>query len=146
LPFDDTSIDIVFSDNVAEHLESSEIARILRSGGRFLFKTPNRWHYMPLIASLTPIRFHRWFNQRRGRAEADTFPTLYRANSKSAVEKLATKADLLVEAIERIEGRPEYLRLSPVTYLAGAVYGRAVNAAPFPAPFRILLVATLRKP
>ena len=84
IPYDSHQFDIVFSDNVLEHLEQpldvfSEVARVLKPGGIFLFKTPNKWHYMPTIARLTPHRFHQFVNKIRGRAEADTFPTRYRA-------------------------------------------------------------------
>ena len=151
LPFESDGFDVVFSDNVAEHLEEPgvvfrEVHRVLRPGGRFLFKTPNRWHYMPLIASATPTAFHQWFNRLRGRPEADTFPTRYRANSRKAVEKLARSTGFEIEAIERIEGRPEYMRISGLTYLFGAAYERTVNATPWLEAFRILLIATLRKP
>ena len=61
-----------------EHLEDpetvfGEINRVLKPGGIFLFKTPNRRHYMPLIAQLTPYRFHQFINKLRGRDSEDTF-------------------------------------------------------------------------
>jgi len=83
IPYPDASFDLVFACNVLEHLERpravfQEVRRVLRPGGVFLAKTPNRWHYVPLIASLTPHGFHEWVNRLRGREEGDTFPTLYR--------------------------------------------------------------------
>ena len=123
-----------------------EVCRVLRPGGVFLFKTPNRTHYMPLIARMTPHRFHRFVNRLRGRAEEDTFPTLYRANTAADVRKLAASAGLAVDRLERIEGRPEYLRITWPTYLLGAAYERVVNTFDFLAIFRILLIAQLRKP
>src|SRR5262249_37754350 len=114
LPYGNDRFDIVFSDNVLEHLTEparvlGEVARVLRPGGVFVFKTPNKWHYMPTIARLTPHRFHQWFNRLRGRAQTDTFPTRYRANSERDIQRLAASAGLLVERVELIEGRPEYL-------------------------------------
>ena len=100
---------------------------------------------MPLIARMTPHRFHRFVNRLRGRAEEDTFPTLYRANTAADVRKLAASAGLAVERLERIEGRPEYLRITWPTYLLGAAYERVVNTFDFLAIFRILLIAQLRK-
>ena len=41
----------------------------LKPGGCFFGKTPNRNHYMPLAARLTPLSFHKWFNKKRGRPE-----------------------------------------------------------------------------
>lgn len=151
IPYPDGSFDVVFSDNVMEHIAEPiavfrEVYRVLKPNGIFLFKTPNKNHYMPAIARLTPHRFHQFVNRLRGRAEVDTFPTLYRANSKGQVSRLAAETGFQIEQLSRIEGRPEYLRFNPVTYLVGAAYERLVNSAEFLAPFRILLVAELRKP
>jgi SAM-dependent methyltransferase len=151
IPYEDGQFEVVFADNVLEHLEAPlsvfrEVARVLKPGGVFLFKTPNKWHYMPAIARLTPHGFHRYVNRLRGRAEADTFPTRYRANTKGAIIRLANDAGLAIERLERIEGRPEYLRMTGVTYLFGVAYERLVNATEALTPFRILLIGTLRKP
>src|SRR4051794_53079 len=86
IPYADGQFDLAFSDNLLEHLDTpcavfSEVTRVLKPGGVFLFKTPNKWHYMPTIARLTPFRFHQYVNRLRGRAQSDTFPTRYRANT-----------------------------------------------------------------
>lgn len=151
IPYENNRFDVVFSDNVLEHLSDPlavfcEVARVLKPGGVFLFKTPNKWHYMPTIARLTPHGFHQYVNLLRGRAEVDTFPTLYNANSLGLVKRLAARSGLLMERLERIEGRPEYLRMTWPTYLAGLAYERLVNSAEIFAPLRILLVGCLRKP
>jgi SAM-dependent methyltransferase len=150
LPYPDASFDLVVCDNVLEHLDHPEIvlrevARVLRPGGSFLAKTPNRNHYMPAIARATPHAFHQFYNRLRGRASADTFPTLYRANTRAAIERLARDAGLLVEAIDFVEGRPEYLRLTVPTYLAGYLYERIVNSSPLLERFRIVMYVHLRK-
>lgn len=151
IPYEDSLYDVVFSDNVLEHLDTPldvfrEVARVLKPGGVFLFKTPNKWHYMPTIARLTPHGFHQFVNRVRGRAEVDTFPTRYRANTLGDVRRLAREAGLVVADLERIEGRPEYLRMSWPTYLLGLIYERIVNAGEVFAPLRILLIGQLKKP
>ena len=100
---------------------------------------------MPTIARLTPHRVHQYVNRLRGRAETDTFPTRYRANSERDVARLAADAGSMVESVELIEGRPEYLRIAWPTYLLGLAYERLVNASEIFASLRILLVGTLRK-
>jgi SAM-dependent methyltransferase len=150
IPYADESFDLVFCDNVFEHLDQplstfKEVARVLKPGGFFMFKTPNKWHYMPIIARLTPHGFHQFVNRLRGRAEVDTFPTRYRVNTKTDVERFAQFAGFDVEQIVCIEGRPEYLRMTAPTYLLGMLYERIVNMTERFAPFRILLVGTLRK-
>lgn len=151
LPFLDASFDVVIADNVMEHLDQPEqvfreIARVLMPGGRLLFKTPNRRHYMPLIARLTPHRFHQWVNALRGRHETDTFPTQYLCNSPIQIQEIAAKSNLCVDKIELIEGRPEYLRINALTYFLGLLYERFVNSTPLLARYRILLIVSLSKP
>ncbi len=151
VPYPDESFDLIFADNVLEHLPEpekvfSEVYRILRPGGVFLAKTPNKHHYMPLIARLTPHRFHEWVNKWRGRDGVDVFPTRYQANTAGDISKLALSAGLKVNQIQHIEGRPEYLRMSVITYILGLLYERFVNSLSFLARFRILLVIELQRP
>jgi SAM-dependent methyltransferase len=151
IPHPDESFDLVFSDNVLEHLEDPsavfrEVARVLKPGGWFFTKTPNRYHYVALIAQLTPHRFHQFYNSLRGRAREDTFPTLYRANTKRATRRHARAAGLEPREFHLIEGRPEYLRLSPLTYLFGWLYERLVNSSEWLAGFRVVIIAAMQKP
>lgn len=150
IPYDDAMFDVVFSDNVLEHLDDpvevfKEVARVLKPGALFLFKTPNKWHYVPTIARLTPHGFHQFVNRWRGRTAVDVFPTLYRANTKAEVQRLAAKTGLEIVIIERLEQRPEYMRVSVPTYLAGAAYERLVNSTRILESFRVLLIGKLRK-
>ncbi len=150
IPYAAERFDVVLAHNVLEHLPDPaatfrEIHRVLKPGGVFVSKTPNRRHYVPLIARLTPHAFHIWINHRRGRNEEDTFPTLYRANTPRRIALLARRAGFSVEHIELFEGRPEYLRQNAVTYLAGLLFERFVNASPALRGWRVLMVSTLRK-
>lgn len=151
LSWADNTFDVVVSNNVLEHLSRpatvfAEVRRVLKPGGMFLAKTPSSLHYVALLARCTPYRFHQWFNERRGRAARDTFPTLYRANSVGRIRRYCLSAGLLVEDVRLIEGRPEYLRFSVPSYVAGAFYERVVNGTSILSSFRAVLIAVMRKP
>jgi len=151
IPADVSTYDLVFADNVLEHLPDpgsvfKEVFRTLKPGGIFLSKTPNRFHYVPLLAQLTPTWFHKFANKLRGRSESDTFPTLYRANTKRKLLHLAGAAGFAVVSIEQIEGRPEYLRISPFVYPFGVLWERTVNSTRLLSGLRVLLISAFQKP
>jgi len=151
IPYDDDTFDVIFADNVMEHIADpaaiyGEVWRTLKPGGIFLFKTPNKTHYMPTIARITPHSFHEFVNNLRGRKEIDTFPTLYRTNTASSIQYWAQRTGFVDCRVRRIEGRPEYLRINSLLYAFGILYERIVNCARLLEPFRILIIAEMKKP
>ncbi|MBV9083683.1 MAG: methyltransferase domain-containing protein [Acidobacteriaceae bacterium] len=151
IPWPDEYFDVVICNNVLEHLPDPcaafvEIKRVLKKGGVFAAKTPNRFHYVPLISSLTPYRFHRWFHKSQGNDPEDIFPTQYRANSRRKLYRLATESGLEAISIRTFEGRPEYLRWNPLAYLMGVAYERLISSTEALADLRVILLATFRKP
>lgn len=150
VPYPDATFDVVVSAYVLEHIGEpdrvfAEIRRVLKPGGHFVFLTPNRRHYVPLAASLTPHAFHLWVNSRRGLADRDTFPTVYKANTPGAIRRLAARNGFVVTDLQMVEGRPEYLRPFGPLYLAGVAYERIVNALRVLAPFRVVMLGALRR-
>lgn len=93
LPFSKNSFDVVFAVYVLEHIEDatgfvSQIKKVLKPGGHFLAITPIQYHYVALIARLTPDWFHKWFRRKLYNVtEEDTFPTPYLMNAPRKVEK-----------------------------------------------------------
>ena len=150
IPFSDNTFDIVYALNVIEHLpypekSFSEIWRVLKPGGKFLAKTPNKFHYVAVIASLTPYWFHKYFNKLRGRDEIDTFPTTYLCNKESSIRKFAEKVGFDINRIDLIEGRPEYLRISALTYPLGILYERIMNSSNLFSKFRVVIQMEMQK-
>lgn len=89
LPFADSSFDLIVSDYVFEHVEDPatvavELQRVLRPGGWILVRTPNRFGYLKIAASLVPNRMHNAAlrSVQPHRKAVDTFPTFYRLNSR----------------------------------------------------------------
>lgn len=150
IPYEDERFDVVYCANVMEHIEDPavtfrEIARVLKPGGLFIAKTPNKRHYVPLIARVTPTSFHRFYNALRGRKAYDTFETRYRCNTSGDVRRYQAPTELVLEEVKFWEGRPEYLRIFWLFYLFGLAYERIVNAVDHLAFFRSVMVIRLRK-
>jgi ubiquinone/menaquinone biosynthesis C-methylase UbiE len=112
------SIDLAYSRSVMEHVEDaeaafSEIYRVLKPGGRYIFLTPNFWDYVSLIASAVPNRFHgkivKWSE---GRAEENTFPTYYRSNTHRRISSLAKHNRLTLSKFEYLGQYPSNLMFS----------------------------------
>jgi len=132
LPFGPGTFDLVFANYVLEHLERPlatfrELRLVLKRGGHLIFHTPNRFHYVALGAMVTPTRFHAWFNRRRDRMEADTFPTRYRANDRRALRDLAARSAFRIVELDLIEPSPDYLFFNQWAFRAGIAYERLVN-------------------
>jgi SAM-dependent methyltransferase len=131
LPFPDAVFDLVICSWVLEHLTwpqhaFGEIARVLRdpvptlgeSGGHFVFLAPNAWHPLTWFNRLLG-RFGDWQAQLvmrvYDRPAADTFPALYRANTRRKIERLARTVGLSTVTIRSI-GDPTYLAFGEWLY------------------------------
>jgi SAM-dependent methyltransferase len=152
IPFPDASFDVVACRSVLEHIRRpaaafAEVARVLRPGGVFIFLTPSRYDYVSLAAGLLPNAWHPWIVQRlEGRAEADTFPTFYRANSRSAVECHARRAGLVVGHLEYLRHHPEYFMSSPLLYRLAALYDDVIGRLDVLDFLRGWLLGVLQRP
>ena len=152
IPLPDATVDLVMSRSVFEHLTDPasvylELARILRPGGKIVFLTANMWDYGTAIARLVPNRFHgRVVKVVEGRAEEDTFPTAYRTNTRSDVNRLAAQAGLRVISFEYLSQYPNYLMFNGVAFFIGMCYEKIIaniNALRF---LRGWILVTLEKP
>lgn len=151
LPFAENTFDGAVSVFLMEHLEDParvlrEIHRVLKPGGLYLAKTPNRDHYVGRLARLTPTGFHKWYNARRGRCPEDTFSTFYRYNRFEDVELMSRESGFEILSLDGFEGIPEYLLLSIFLFVPGLIYERWSNRKPERKRWRASLEVILRKP
>ena len=78
---------------VAEHITDpvrvvSNLARLTESGGRVVVYTIFRWSPVPVVTHIVPFRFHHWIKKTLwGTEERDTFPTVYRMNTRGALAR-----------------------------------------------------------
>ncbi len=96
LPFAENEFDVVIADYVLEHVDpadvahvSGEVMRVLKPGGWFAARTPNKWGYIGIVARLVPNRLHVAVLKvvQPGRKVEDVFPTRYAMNTPSAVRE-----------------------------------------------------------
>lgn len=94
LPFDNQSFDLIIADYVLEHVEepsafAKEISRILKPGGWLCARTPNKYCYTALATRLIPNSLHVALLKcvQPDRKEIDVFPTTFRLNCFSDVER-----------------------------------------------------------
>ncbi len=151
LPFANETFDLIVCKHVLEHLEDPEsafreLARVLKPQGRLLILTPNRFHYVPLLASLLPPSFQQVVASGRGLTLGEFHPTVYRANTPRRLRRLARQAGLRVAMLRLFETPPVYLAFHPLAFVLGVAYERLVNRFETLAPLRVNLLAVLRKP
>jgi len=94
LPFPDAAFDVIYSDWVLEHVDDPapfvrELERVLKPGGWFCGRTPNKLGLVALGARLVPNRLHTRVLGviEPGRQAIDVFPTRYRLNTLAAVRR-----------------------------------------------------------
>jgi SAM-dependent methyltransferase len=146
------SVDIVMSRSVMEHVADpaavySEIYRVLRPGGRFVFLTPNLWDYASLIAKCVPNRLHPWIVARtEGRAEEDVFPVCYRTNTRGAVYRWAQRTGFQVQSFGYLGQYPGYFLFNGALFLLATAYEKTISRFDALGFLRGWIFAVLRKP
>jgi SAM-dependent methyltransferase len=153
-PVPDESFDLVVSNYVVEHVAKprehlAEIRRVLKPGGRYVFRTPNLVHYVALVSRLTPHRFHLLAANRLralGPEEHDPWPTVYAMNTPAAVRRHARDAGMEVRRLDMVEQEPSYGMVARPLFLAFMAYERLVNASDRLSGLRANMFVVLGKP
>lgn len=127
-PVETDSIDLIVCDCVVEHVEDpdqlfSEFQRVLKEGGCVCIRTPNRWSYISLAATLIPNRFHSKVTAavQTGRKEEDVFPTVYKCNSARRLRNIMTKYGFN-SVVYSHEAEPSYMSFSKIAYFFGVLH------------------------
>lgn len=123
LPFAVETFDVIYASWLLEHLPApaetfAAVARALRPGGVFIFITPNRRHPVAwgnYLAGRLGAWQGRLVATLYGRAEGDTFPTAYRANTPTALARLVADAGLSLTELWLVAD-PSYLAFNRLTY------------------------------
>jgi SAM-dependent methyltransferase len=145
LPLASASVDVVICAWVMEHLPDPartfrEVGRALKPGGTFVFLAPNRDSPIalinrtlkPLQNTLVPLLY--------GRAEDDTFPVVYRANTRAQVRDLAVSAGLTLDAFHFIDD-PTYLAFNAPLFWLSRQFTRLL-----PDSAAVHIIGVCRKP
>ena len=153
-PYPSGSFDVCVTNYVLEHVEDAEshlqeVARVLKAGAAYIFRTPNRLHYVSVAAWLLPHWVHETVANRLRNLPAHAHGphrTLYALNTPGAIRRGAQRAGLRVESLRLVEKEPSYGMSSPVLFLALTGYERLVNSTESLALLRSNIFAVLRKP
>ncbi|MAE65585.1 MAG: hypothetical protein CMJ18_15055 [Phycisphaeraceae bacterium] len=151
----DAAFGLITANMVVEHVEDPEealveVRRVLSSGGRFVFHTPNLLYPSMLLGHAATLLLPQKLKNRlvgaiEGRNEGDVFPTRYRCNTRGRIRRLARRAGLEVERLETVESIPSSLRSAQVVAVAELIFMWIVRMLRL-SGLRSNLVVVLRKP
>jgi SAM-dependent methyltransferase len=89
------SVDIIIADYVLEHIDNptefyEQVNRCLKSGGWFCARTPHKYSYVAVIASLVKNSLHSKLlrSVQPERKEIDVFPTRYKLNQLKDIRSI----------------------------------------------------------
>jgi SAM-dependent methyltransferase len=146
-PVDDSSIDLIYSDYVLEHVEDpdaffQEAHRVLKPGGYLCMRTPNFYSSISIGSWLIPNRWHArllsWLWPKI--KDRDVFPTVYRCNTRRRLQNTLQKQGYNA-VVYPIESEPGYFESFPLLYrIAASIYPH------IPGMFQSNLLAFGQKP
>jgi ubiquinone/menaquinone biosynthesis C-methylase UbiE len=125
LPFAPCTFDLVVCSWVLEHVTEparvfSEISRVLKAGGHFVFLSPNAANYVTRINRLVPrLAQARLVRALYGRKADDTFQVAYRANTLDQLRALAQTAGFAIHKMQTVHD-PTYLAFNDLAFRISA--------------------------
>lgn len=130
LPFEDHAFDLVIADHVVEHVNrddaqdvADDVMRVLRPGGWFAARTPNKWGMIGIGARVVPNRLHVRTLRRLqpDRKAEDVFATRYTMNTRRDLARLFAGHDLHMYGHT---SEPTYFGRSALAWRLAAGLGR----------------------
>lgn len=132
IPFAADSFDVVMSSWVLEHLEQpqtvfSEIARVLKPGGSFLFITPNAYNYLIWLRRMVPNRVSTpVVDTIYDRGEDYIFPTRYLANTRRSIDRYLIPLGFTCSRFEYVSD-PTYVAFNELLFWASVAVERLTD-------------------
>ena len=105
----DRQFDLVTLRMVVEHIEDppaaiEALARLTAPGGRVVVYTVDKWSPASKVAAMTSLRVHHAAKRVLWRTEErDTFPTVYRMNTRRTLARLFSGAGFREESFQRLD-------------------------------------------
>jgi SAM-dependent methyltransferase len=130
LPFAEQTFDLVVADHVLEHVNADDahevavdVMRVLKPGGWFAARTPNKWGMIGVGARIVPNRLHVQVLRRLqpDRLAEDVFPTRYSMNTRADLRRLFAGHDVHVYGHT---SEPTYCGRSRIAWRLAAGVGR----------------------
>jgi SAM-dependent methyltransferase len=149
----DAHVDVAVADWVNEHIASpfehfSEVSRVLKPGGLYIFRTVNLYHYKALGACAVPhslqVPLARWLRH-TAPDDYDPYKVYYRANTRSRIDTLCARTGLEVVTYRTIESIPSYGWAARPLFFLFMGYERLVNLSPRLAPLRHTILCVAKK-
>jgi SAM-dependent methyltransferase len=132
LPVADARFDLLVADHVLEHVTradapgvAAEIGRVLKPGGWFAARTPNKWGMIAAGARLVPNTLHAKVLTllQPGRQERDVFPTQYAMNTIRDLRRLFPESGWRL-VVYRHASEPQYVGRSVLAWRAASFIDR----------------------
>jgi ubiquinone/menaquinone biosynthesis C-methylase UbiE len=147
LAFATNTFDLISCNMVVEHLQDpgrvfGEFFRVLKPGGTAVIMTPNVLHWTMMLSHLTPQWFHVIMRKKLfGSDEDDVFPTVYRANTPSTLERKLREAGFNSVNVRLLASVPHLIGMGPLLYFEFLLHRLTVSMP----KFREILCAVARK-
>lgn len=148
VPLPKASVDIVSAEFVLEHLRSpaqsfSEIYRVLKPDGVFIFLTPNVLNPVMFFSKITPVFLHRFFKRELLKKEEIIHKTYYRANTYRRLFNLGRTAGFSKLEIQRA-GNPDYFAFLKPLVLPAILFEKALDNQ-FLEVYKMYLIGCFKK-